>query len=171
MTDATRTQYAAGAPHASEDGTAVESERRVSVARFVQAAIAGAVVMAALGALAFYLVFPEDLLENYVFPRQPPSPWYQIAAVLSAALFMTAIYVVSGPAQRRPRAATTLGALLGMLASGPAQLALFAMVRSNPWRNLAIICWTTASWAAAGATINRVLTRPAAEPEEEPHAG
>jgi ABC-type Fe3+-siderophore transport system permease subunit len=117
--------------------------------------------MAALGGVAFYLVFPNDLLEDFVYPRRPPSIWYQIAAIISAAVFMTAVYVVARPANRRPRVAAGFGALLGVLASAPAQLALAAVVRSNPWRNVAIICWTTASWCVAGAAISWMLTRTA----------
>jgi hypothetical protein len=159
MADAFRSEYQDSAVGASHAVAPDASLGPVGIKRFVQAAAAGAAVMAALGGLAFYLVFPNDLLENFVYPRRPPSIWYQIAAVASAALFMTAVYVVARPANRRPRIAAAFGALLGLLASGPAQLALAAVVRSNPWRNLVIICWTTATWCAAGATISWFLTR------------
>jgi hypothetical protein len=128
--------------------------------RFTQAALAGASVLAVLGGLAFYLVFPSSLLEDYVYPRAIPSVPYQAAAVVAAGLFMTAIYVVAPPTRARWRGAATLGLLLGLLVSGPAQLALLAVVRSDPWRNVAIILWTTGSWGAAGVAISWVLNRP-----------
>lgn len=118
-------------------------------------------MLALLGGLGFYLVFPSSLLEDYVYPRTTPSLPYQVAAVFAAALFMTAIFVVAPPRRSHWRGAATLGSLLGLLASGPAQLALLAVVRSDPWRNLAIILWTTASWSVAGVAISRVLNRDA----------
>ena len=159
MTDESRSEYQETVGAASRESAPHVGSPSVGIRRFVEAVIGGAVVMAALGGVAFYLVFPGDLLEDFVYPRRPPSIWYQIAAIVSAALFMTAVYVVAPTANRRPRVAAGFGALLGLLASGPAQLALAAVVRSDPWRNVAIICWTTASWCAAGATISWVLTR------------
>lgn len=110
-----------------------------------------------LGAVAFYLVFPRGLLEDYVYPRASPEIWYQVAAVCAAAVLMTGIYAVASPAARAWRVAAGVGALLGLLAAAPAQLALLAVVRSNPWRNLAIVVWTAGSWALAGLTISWLL--------------
>jgi hypothetical protein len=158
MAEESRTEYQESADSASRESASGLGSPTVGIQGFLQAATAGAIVMAGLGGIAFYLVFPADLLEDFVYPRRPPSIWYQIAAIISAALLMTAAYVVARPAHRGRRVAAGFGALLGILASGPAQLALAAVVRSNPWRNVAIVCWTTASWCVAGTTISWFLT-------------
>jgi hypothetical protein len=134
------------------------------VRRVTEAVLAGAGVLAVLGGLAFYLVFPSGLLEDYVYPRPIPSVPYQIAAVVAAALFMTAIFMIAPPRRAHWRGAATLGVLLGLLASGPAQLALLAVVRSDPWRNVAIILWTAGTWGIAGLAIHWALNRETATP-------
>jgi len=132
----------------------------MSIRRFLEATAAAAVVLTLLNAVVFSLAFPGGLLENYVYPRPAPLIGYETAAIVATALLMTAIYVGAAPTIRGRRAAA-FGFLLGLLASVPAQLSLFAVVRSAPWREAVLICWTAASWSIAGSTISWFLTRDA----------
>ncbi len=124
----------------------------------VEATIAAILVLIALDALLWHVVFPGDLLENYVYLRSSPLIDYELVAIVVTALLLVTVYTVAAPAVRT-RSAAALGGLLGLLASAPAQLLLFALVESDPRRDIIRVLWTTVSWAIAGAAISWFLNR------------
>ena len=114
--------------------------------------------MIALNAVLWDLVFPDGLLENYIFPRPSPMVGYELAGIIVTALLLVAVYTASARAMQGWRAAA-FGGLLGLLASLPAQLLNFAVVRSDPRREIFRVLWTVASWAITGAAVSWFLNR------------
>jgi hypothetical protein len=124
----------------------------------VDAAVAAILVLITLNAVLWHLVFPGELLENYVYPRPSPMLGYELAAIIVTALLLVTVYAVCAPAARGWPAAA-LGGLLGLLASAPAQLLVFAVVESDPRRDVIHVLWTVLSWAIAGSAIGWFLNR------------
>lgn len=120
--------------------------------------MAAILVLIALDAVLWHIAFPDGLLENYVYPRPTPMVNFEVAAVVATGVLLVTVLALTAPNARGWRAAT-LGGLLGLLTSAPAQLLLFATVRSNPQRDAIRVLWTVGSWAIAGAVIGWFLNR------------
>jgi hypothetical protein len=115
-------------------------------------------LLAALNGVAFYVAFPTGLLESYVYPRAAPLAEYAAMSVVAAALLLTTLYALTPIVRPWPMGAL-LGALVGALASAPERLAVYAVVRGNPWHECIVVAWTTASWAVVGWAISRSFSR------------
>jgi len=133
-------------------------EDSIRIRALADAAAAATVVLIVLDAVLWFLVFPTGLLEDYVYLRPAPLLGYELAALVATALLLVAVYAAAAP-RARGWPAALLGGLLGLLASGPAHLMLFAVVRSNPWYDITRVLWTVASWGVAGATVGWFLNR------------
>lgn len=133
-------------------------EDPIRIRSLIEAIVAAILLLIALNAVLWHLVFPDGLLENYTFPRPSPMVGYEVAGIVVTALLLVTVYTVSARALQSRRAAA-FGGLLGLLASLPAQLLNFAVVRSDPRREVFRVLWTVASWAITGSAIAWFLNR------------
>jgi hypothetical protein len=133
-------------------------EDPIRIRSLIDAIVAAILLLIALNAVLWHLVFPDGLLENYTFLRPSPLVGYELAGIIATALLLVTMSAVSARALRGWRAAA-FGGLLGMLTSLPAQLLNFAVVRSDPRREIFRVLWTVASWAITSAAIGWFLNR------------
>ena len=72
----------------------------IRIRQVVDATIAAILVLIALNALLWHVVFPGELLENYVYLRSSPLIDYELVAIVVTALLLVTVYTVAAPTAR-----------------------------------------------------------------------
>lgn len=120
------------------------------------ASLAAAVVLLVVNVFVFPLVFGSGAPVPYANLRAEPQYAYNLAALLVTAVLLA---VVCGRGPRTIVAASTTGALCGLLAALPSSLHMLSFVDVSPAAQIAPVLWTTVSWGFAGSTIGAVYGR------------
>jgi len=125
----------------------------VKIQRFAIAAIVASVFFIFIDTWISPLVFPDGTAGLYLMPRAHPPAAPGIASFVITGLLLAYIFPIGYRGGKHFAEGLRFGMLLGVLASLPANLRLYAAADVRFDSLLTVILWTIITWGIAGAII------------------
>jgi hypothetical protein len=129
----------------------------MNISKYALAALAAVVFLVVINAVISPLVFPQGPPEVYRYQRDEPRVAFHLLAVLVTAVLMAYIFPIGYRGGKPWAEGLRFGMLMGVLASLPMNLRVYALTDTALPGLLSAVLWTVITWGISGGLIGAVF--------------